>query len=319
MKSLASRLALAGALCGLVLCAACDNDQRAMPVTPSAAAPTTPTTTVIEGTIDGLSSPDTIVLSGQRIQLDPRVVIRSGSMPVSFADLRLGARSRVTAESDGGSIRATLVDVLDPVGTATRLHGVVSGVAVDANGFQFQMGSQTVRGNGDTQVVEGTRPALGSSLHDGQIVDIDGLQRADYVYAALVAIRANDAAPAPTPSPSPSPGPSPSPSPSPAPSPGPSPSPSPGPSPSPSPGPAPGPIPTPPIPGGGNVTVGGTVNSVSGSCPAIVFTMGGTAVVTDNNTSWTGGTCASLAPGGTAHATGTRNGNTIAARQVSFP
>jgi len=68
----------------------------------------------------------------------------------------------------------------------------------------------------------------------------------------------------------------------------------------------------------GSVTIGGTVNSVSGTCPAIVFTMGGTAVVTDNNTTWNGGTCLSLAPGGSVEATGTRNGDTLAARQVTF-
>ena len=64
--------------------------------------------------------------------------------------------------------------------------------------------------------------------------------------------------------------------------------------------------------------MGGTVNSVTGACPAIVINTGGTIVVTDNTTNWTGGVCASLAPGANIEATGTQNGNTLVARQVTI-
>ena len=296
-----SQLALVGALGVVLSCVACDRDQPGMPATPSTPTPTAPVvrTATIEGTIDGLSMPDTIVVSGQRIQIDPQSVLRSGSMPISFSDLRLGARSRVTAESDGNSTRAALVEVLDPVGTARYLHDVVTEVSGDGNDFQFRLGGQTVRGNGDTRVFEGTRTSSAASLRNGQIVDVNGLQRADYLFAANVTIKSSDPAPSPTPTPTPTP----------------TPNPTPNPNPSPAPSPSPAPLPLP----GGDITVGGAVSSVSGACPALVFTIGGTAVVTDNNTAWSGGTCLSLRPGASAHATGARNGNTLIARQVTFP
>jgi hypothetical protein len=94
---------------------------------------------VVEGPIETLSAPDTIVVSGRRIQLDAQSAIRSGSLELTFADLRLGARSRVTGQVDGNILRGKLIEVLDPVGTPTHLHGVVSGVTSDGNVFQFRI------------------------------------------------------------------------------------------------------------------------------------------------------------------------------------
>jgi hypothetical protein len=65
------------------------------------------------------------------------------------------------------------------------------------------------------------------------------------------------------------------------------------------------------------VTLSGTVGAMSGACPLLVFTLNGSVVVTDNSTTWNGGTCLSLAPGGSAEASGTRNGSTLVARQVT--
>jgi hypothetical protein len=60
-----------------------------------------PVTQTIEGAIEGISAPDTIVVGGKRIVLGSDAIIRSRSMPLAFADLKVGARSRVTAQSDG--------------------------------------------------------------------------------------------------------------------------------------------------------------------------------------------------------------------------
>lgn len=54
----------------------------------------------------------------------------------------------------------------------------------------------TVRGSAETRVFDGTRAASGASLRDGQIVDVDGPQRADYLYAGTITIKANDQSPA---------------------------------------------------------------------------------------------------------------------------
>src|SRR5580704_8508128 len=192
VRQTASTLMSAALLGGLIVTAACDHS-------PSSAAPSSvpqtgatggSTTSVLTGAISGLTAPSGITVSGQQMQLDPNATLRSGTMPISFADLKIGANSRVMERTDSSGMHATEVDVLDPVGTATHLHGFISGVSGDANGFQFQMGGSLVKGDSGTQVFSGTSPASASALQNGQIVDVDGLQRADYVYPSNVTIKA---------------------------------------------------------------------------------------------------------------------------------
>src|SRR5438067_4526730 len=119
------------AVLGAVLSTACDRDQSPTIVTPSAGptvtapAPPVTSTTFIEGAIESITAPDTIVIGGKRIVLDPQAAIRRGAVGLTFSDLSLGLQSRVTAQSDGATFRGTLVEVTDQVGTPMALHGVI--------------------------------------------------------------------------------------------------------------------------------------------------------------------------------------------------
>jgi hypothetical protein len=228
----------------------------------------------IEGAIEGLAAPDTIVIGGERVILAYGAPIRSKSMPIAFSDLKVGARSRITAHADGATIRGSAVDVLDDVGSGATLHGTVSGLARDGGLFQFMLGGQLVRGDSLTQV-DGT-PATVDALRDGQTVDVDSLRRTDYAYARRVTIPRSE--PAPT---------------------------------------APAPTPT-PTPTGGETTVSGVLGPLEGLCPLLVFPVNGQVVVTNASTVYTGGTCTSLVAGGSAKVTGTPEGNTVVARQITI-
>jgi len=237
-------------------------------------------TQTIEGAIEGILAPDTIVVGGKRIVLGSDAIIRSGSMPLAFADLKVGARSRVTAESDGAWLRGSLVEMLDDVGTSAQLRGVISGMTGDGEAFQFELGRQLVRGNGSTQVFDGTSPKTASSLRDGLTVDADGLQRADYAYATRVTVQsAGTTTPTPTPTPTPPPTPTPTPTPS-------------------------------------ETTIGGVSGPVTGVCPALAFPVSGQVVITNASTAYVGGSCAALVAGASAEVVGTPAGNTIVARQI---
>ena len=155
----------------------------------------------IEGIIESISAP-TIVVGGQRIVVDPTATIRSGAMPIAFDDLRVGARSRVTAQSDGGTLHGSAVDVLDSVGTPAHYSGVVSDLTRDGDSLQFRLGSRLLRGNVASQV-DGAGALVG-----GATVDVDALQRTEYAYAQRVTVQPSPS-PAPEPSPSPSPNPDP--------------------------------------------------------------------------------------------------------------
>lgn len=156
----------------------------------------------IEGTIDSISAP-VIVVGGQSIIVDPSAAIRSGSMPLTFEDLRVGARSRVTAQSDGGALRASAVDMLGDVGSPAKFHGIVTSLERNGDAFEFRLGSRVIRGNAGSQV-----DGSAGSLAGGATVDVDGLQREEYAYAKHVTVVPADStsspsAPAPSPSPSP--------------------------------------------------------------------------------------------------------------------
>src|SRR5262245_15026239 len=157
-KSLVSNL-VALSLAG-VIAAACDRERPYSPGAPTVLqpGPTVATAKVIEGSIEGIPTPNTLIVAGSTVQLGSGAIIRSGSMGVTFADLRIGARSRVTGESDGTVLMASLVELLDPVGTPLVLRGMITAVIADDSGFRFMMGNQLVRGDGDTQVLEGTTP-----------------------------------------------------------------------------------------------------------------------------------------------------------------
>jgi hypothetical protein len=95
----------------------------ALPSAPTISGPTIGAQ-MIEGAIEGILAPDTIVVGGKRIVLGSGAVILSGSMPLAFADLKMGARSRVTAQPDSnGLLQGSLVEMLDDVGTVAQLRG----------------------------------------------------------------------------------------------------------------------------------------------------------------------------------------------------
>ncbi len=136
-----------------------------------------------------------------------------------------------------------------------------------------------------------------------------------------------DAGPAPTPpstpSPSPVPAPTPAPAPAPTPSPSPSPTPPPTPTPTPTPPPAPSPTPTPtppppPPPPPTPTTASGSVRDVSGDCPAISFTVNGTAVETSKSTKFAGGKCDKIKNGTDVSVSGLLQNGTIAATTVQI-
>lgn len=171
--------------------AACDDNFRA-PLAPTVIVPTTqPGPTVsgpqsIQGTITSVTAPDTIELGGQRVILGSALSIRSNSMPLSFSDLRIGAMAQAIGESDGSTLRASTVVVLSEVGTPVQLNGVIDGVTRGGDAFSFNIGSRRLRGDGNSQISgSSTSP---SAFRDGQTVQVEGLQRTEYIYTTRVTV-----------------------------------------------------------------------------------------------------------------------------------
>lgn len=273
----------------------CDSKNSPTSPTSTTAPPTQSGPTVsagpmsISGRIDSVTAPDTITINGQRILVSGSTAIRSGSSALTFGDLQAGAQARVAADFDGSTIRANSIDLDGDVGRPVLMSGVISGMSRTGTDFGFRVNNEPLRGNGDTQVVDGSAPANSSNLRDGQTVTVEALQRADHVYAKKVTVDLQPTAGAPSPNPSPSPGPSPSPSPSPT-----------------------------PAPGGSPVTITGLLSTLSGVCPALVFPINGQLVVTSVATAFIGGTCEELRVGATADVVGTVIGGQVVATQITI-
>lgn len=285
--------------------AACDGSSPLTQPSITQTGPTVPGQQTIEGTIESITG-SVIVVAGQRIMVDPSATIRSGALPLIFSDLQVGVHSRVTAQYDGGVLHASLVDVLDQVGSPAQFHGVVADMMRDGDVFQFNTSGQLVRGDSRTQVVDGNGAT--ASLADGATVDVAGLKRAQYAYGTRITLRPADTTATP-----PTPGPGHNPAPSPTPTPGPGPAPAPAPSPSPTPSPNPGPPPNP-----NNVTISGVLGSISGVCPVVTFPISGQVVITNSATAYINGSCSSLVAGWSAQVNGTPDGNVVVARQVTI-
>jgi hypothetical protein len=100
-------------------------------------------------------------------------------------------------------------------------------------------------------------------------------------------------APAPAPPPAPVPPPTPVPTPTPTPAPAPTPAPTPTPTPTPVPAPTPVPVPTP----GEPISLEGQVQSPSGACPVLTFSINGLQVYTSPDTDFSRGDCGDVRNG----------------------
>lgn len=195
--------------------------------------------------------------------------------------------SLIGCDGKGSPVAASALTSGFSAETQVRFAGPITGLTGNANGFQFSIGDQVIRGDGSTQFRNGSF----SSLHDGTNVDVEGVQRADHVYASGIEVKPSASDSNANPSPSPGPSPSPSPSPSPGPS-----------APSPSPSPA----------------VTGTIGTMAGACPALAFTVGANLVVTNQSTTFNNGRCSGLNIGDVVTAQGTVGADgTMVAQQVT--
>lgn len=96
------------------------------------------------------------------------------------------------------------------------------------------------------------------------------------------------------------------------------PAPTPGPSPIPTPpGPTPPPTPTPPPPSG-DLHLEGSASGVSGGCPNISFSLGGTLVVADGSTDYKKGGCSDVRNGRDLKVDGVQTGGTVKATQIQL-
>jgi hypothetical protein len=267
--------------------AACgDSNSPVAPSSSNTIAGPSGSTVNINGTIQSVSASDTLTVSGQSIRTEGSTNIRQAGLPLMFADLRAGLTVDIVARRQGDLLTASSIDVRDAghmVGTPARLRGIVQEISGSPSDFLLRINGETVRGNGDSTIRDGSQTRPMADLRPGDDVDVDGRQRSGYVYAAAIDRMAAASGTTPAPSPTPTPNPPP-------------------PGPGPGPGPEPGPSPS-------DVTFSGTVGPIVGVCPVLVFTVDGRPTTSTSSTSFDGGACADLRTGDRVEVSGKKQGD----------
>lgn len=189
--------------------------------------------------------------------------------------------------------------VIDGLRVEVAQDGVPCQFAVDTASVEFGAEGGTARiavttmpGCAWTATTSGTWIRLTQNAEQVELAVLanTGPRRVATVTVAghVVAVVQEEATPGPAPAPAPSPAPAPTPIPSPA--------PNPEPVPTPTPTPTPPPLPV-PVPIAETVEVQGRVDTVTGVCPAIIFTVAAKTVVTTPSTEYRRGNCSHVRPG----------------------
>lgn len=280
------RLSLIGIALAVVASTGCGDNNGASPLAPGTSSVSTSgsSTQNLTGTIQSVTPPNTFVVSAQSIQTDGATTIRQGGLPLMFGDLRAGLSVNVSARTAGTGMIANAVEVRsagDQVGSPRTVKGAVDDVSGSSDNFTLRVNGETVRGNAASIIRSGSKSRPFAEVNRGDQIEVDGRERAAYIYAAAVDLVAESAG---TPSPVPNP-----------PAPGPSPDPNP-------PGPEPSPTPE-------NVTFTGTIGALGGVCPILVMTVDGKPTVTTSSTNFEGVACLDLRTGDRVEISGKKEGN----------
>ncbi len=157
----------------------------------------------IEGLIESLPPTQpagTLVVAGRTIATDASTVITQGGAARTFADLAVGQRVHVKGHTSGTAFLATRIEIQnDNTTVPVNVNGVVSGLTGTAAAFQFTVNGRQITGDAqtlfyssenETQDADSTPALTFADLKDGERVEVKGQQRDPTVYAVRIYIDA---------------------------------------------------------------------------------------------------------------------------------
>lgn len=216
----------------------------------------------IEGRIESIQG-STLIVATRTVLVTPATVIRHGGTSMTLAQLQVGQRVHVKGTVTGtdatASTTATQINVQNMnTSMGVELEGTVSGLTGTAAAFQFIVDGRTVRGGAATEFKGGKSPSF-AGLANGGKVHVKGTLQEGFVFAQRINLQDRDD-------------------------------------------------------DADEFEARGVVSGLSGTCPAITFTLNGTTVRANASTEFEHGTCASIANGDTVEVEGTRqaDGSVIA-------
>ena len=140
----------------------------------------------IEGRIESLTAPNTLVVAGRTITTGGSTSFTAAGQAVAFDVLGVGQRITAKGQSGGSALIASQVDVLTPIVIGNlNLGGAISSFTGTRSTFQFMVGGTQVQGDAATIFDGGS---LFNEMGNGLTIAVTGVQRTGFVYATRLNI-----------------------------------------------------------------------------------------------------------------------------------
>jgi len=157
----------------------------------------TSTEVEIEGRIESLpptALANTLVVAGRTVRTDPATTIRQGSTVRAFTDLAIGQRVHVKGRMDGTAILASIIEIQNTqTDIGVQLNGIVVGLSGSELSFQFTINGRLVKGDNLTAFYgDGDRLTPFTDLQNNARVEVKGEQRDGFVYAVRIHVNKSD-------------------------------------------------------------------------------------------------------------------------------
>lgn len=149
----------------------------------------------IEGRIESIEG-TTLKVRARTVMVTPSTVIRHGSTAMTIDQLEVGQRVHVkgTVSGTGETAVTTATEIkVQNVNTSlpVNLEGTVSGLTGTASAFEFVVRGRMVKGDATTEFKGGPSPSF-AQLADGDKVHVKGTQQNGFVQASRINLQGND-------------------------------------------------------------------------------------------------------------------------------
>lgn len=150
--------------------------------------------TEIEGRIESIDG-STLKVAGRTVLVTPSTVIRHGGTAMTLTQLAVGQRVHVKGITTGAGATTTATTIIVQNLNASlpvNLDGTVSGLTGTAASFTFTLDGRRVCGDAATEFKGGGRSPSFADLQNGDEVDVKGTQRETCVYAQRITFEDED-------------------------------------------------------------------------------------------------------------------------------
>lgn len=147
----------------------------------------------LEGRVEALppaTAAQTFKAAGRVVKTDGSTQFVEGGATRSFADLQIGERVHVTGTMAGDVLTAAIVTIQNTnAAIPVEVNGIVDGLTGSASAFQFTVGGRPIHGDSTTTFFgDGDKPDTFADLKNGATVEVKGEQRNDFVFASRIHI-----------------------------------------------------------------------------------------------------------------------------------